>query len=70
MNNLDGALTEFETAARIAPMKAEIHYNIAGILSQQGRLDGAVKEYHETLRLDPQWQDAQNALDTLASKKP
>ena len=37
LNNLEGGLKELDTAALIAPAKAEVHYDIAGILSQQGK---------------------------------
>ncbi|MGA2506257.1 MAG: tetratricopeptide repeat protein [Chitinispirillaceae bacterium] len=70
LNNLDGGLKELEAASHIAPQAAEVHYNIAGILAQQGRLDEAAKEYRKTLRLDPQYWDAQKALDTIGSHKP
>jgi Tfp pilus assembly protein PilF len=70
LNNFEGGLKELETASRLAPMAAEVHYNIAGILAQQGRLDEAAKEYRKTLHLDPQFRDAQRALDTIASHKP
>jgi tetratricopeptide (TPR) repeat protein len=70
LNNLEGGLKELETASRLAPMAAEVHYNIAGILAQQGRLEEAALEYRKTLHLDPQSLDAQRALDTIVSHKP
>jgi Flp pilus assembly protein TadD len=70
LNNCEGGLKELETAAQCAPMQAEVHYNIARLLAQQKKLDEAVKEYRETLRLDPHFSDAQSAMDTIASYKP
>jgi protein O-mannosyl-transferase len=70
LNDFEGGLKELETASRLSPLAAEVHYHIAGILAQQGRLDEAAAEYRKTLHLDPQSWDAQRALDTIASHKP
>jgi protein O-mannosyl-transferase len=70
LNNFEKGLKELETASRLAPQAAEVHYNIAGILAKQGRLNEAATEYRKTLLLDPQSWDAQKALDTIASHKP
>jgi tetratricopeptide (TPR) repeat protein len=70
LHMLEDGLKELEVADRLSPMTAEVHYNIAGILAQQGRLDEAIKEYQKTLHLDPQFWGAQSALDTIAPKKP
>ena len=70
LNNLVDGLNELKTAAQIAPLVAEVHYNIAGILAKQGNRDEAIMEYQKTLRLNPQFREAQKALDTIVPKKP
>jgi protein O-mannosyl-transferase len=69
LNNHEDGLKELAAADKLAPMAAEVHYNIAAILSRQGKLDEAVKEFQKTLRLDPNYRDAQRALDTIAPRK-
>lgn len=69
LDNPEDGLKELAIAARIAPLAAEVHYNIAGILAQQGKRDEAVREYQKTLGLNPQFRQAQNALDSIAPQR-
>jgi len=41
-----------------ATVQAVTHYNMGNVLAQQGKLDAAVAQYNETLRLNPLYPDA------------
>jgi predicted O-linked N-acetylglucosamine transferase (SPINDLY family) len=44
------------------PDAAELHYNLAGLLSEAGRLDEAAESYRDAIGLNPLYSDALNNL--------
>jgi predicted membrane-bound spermidine synthase len=54
----------------LGPMLAEgAHYNIAELLVRKGKLDGAMVEYREVLRLNPDDAEVHDALASLLIKQ-
>jgi Flp pilus assembly protein TadD len=49
--DLEGALTEFRTAAEINPHRPRIFYNIGCTLQKQGAIDDAVESYKHALQI-------------------
>jgi tetratricopeptide (TPR) repeat protein len=58
---IDEAKAQF--ASVLSP--AEVHYNIASVLQQQQKYDAAKAEYHEAIKADPKFRDAQTRLAEL-----
>lgn len=56
------ALTELETAKRLAPGEATVRFHIGLTLAQAGRLDEARGELGEALRLQPDCPEAKEVL--------
>jgi serine/threonine-protein kinase len=52
--NYDGALEQFDIAARLAPSNGDIARLIAAIKRRQGKWQQALEEYERVARLDPQ----------------
>ncbi|HEY2568347.1 MAG TPA: tetratricopeptide repeat protein [Candidatus Udaeobacter sp.] len=52
--NYDGALEQFDIAARFAPSNGDIARFIAAIKRRQGKWQQALEEYERVARLDPQ----------------
>jgi len=44
---------------------AEVHYNLASVLEQQGKIEQAKAEYRKALQLDPNLYDAQARLTSI-----
>ena len=59
---LDRAISEYQTALRLAPSDAKAHYNLGLTYAAQGQLDRAIPEYQTALRLKPDYVDAHNNL--------
>jgi Flp pilus assembly protein TadD len=55
-------------ALRPDPEGAEAHYNLAAALRDKGDLDGAIREYREALRLNPNNPRVQDALNEALKK--
>jgi Tfp pilus assembly protein PilF len=58
---IDEARSQF--AAVLTP--AQVHYNIASVLQQQGKKDEARAEFKEAIKVDPKFLDAQVRLADL-----
>ncbi len=54
-DELDEAIRQYRLALEIAPHFAEIHYNLAKALLQQGRRDEATQHYYRALQIDPDY---------------
>ena len=55
---------------QLDPSRATFHSNLGYALQQTGRMDRAVAEYHEALRLDPKLVSAWINLATALSRDP
>ncbi len=67
-NNTEAGLKELEIAARLEPLAAEAHFYIAQILAQQGKKKEAVNKYMEVLNINPKFEEARKALDSLMAE--
>jgi Tfp pilus assembly protein PilF len=80
IGQFDEAAKNYRRAIEIAPSDAVTHHNYGVLLHTQGRLDealrqyqdavqlnrdDAISEYHEALRVRPEWPSVQHELDTL-----
>ena len=64
---LPEAAARFEAAWRRQPDYLEAHFNHGTTLARLGRLDEAVEQWREVLRIDPADADARQALERAAS---
>jgi len=73
-NELDRAISHFETALNIRSSNAETHYNLgaalilnnlANTLARQGRPDEAITHYEEAVKLRPDYADAYYNLGSV-----
>jgi tetratricopeptide (TPR) repeat protein len=60
--DLDGAVSEYRIALRMAPSYADAHYSLAVLLAKKGDRSGAITELRETLRLKPSYAEAHSFL--------
>jgi hypothetical protein len=49
-------------------MMAQTHYRLGNLLARRGDKEQAVAHYRETLRLKPDYTQAQQALDNILEK--
>jgi tetratricopeptide (TPR) repeat protein len=64
---LDGALSDFSSAAEIAPT-ASGEFWLGRVLEDKGRLQEALRAYQEALQLAPGMAEAQQRLDAIRAK--
>lgn len=53
MNNLDGALVEYQKAADMAPQQTGTHYHLGNAYAAMGKWDSAIEEFEAELKNDP-----------------
>jgi serine/threonine-protein kinase len=58
----EGALREFQAAARAAPSSAEVDRFLGETLEKLGRLPEAVPHYERATRMEPRWADTHGSL--------
>ena len=58
-------LSSFELALRTDPRHVEAHFNLAGLLAEEGRDSSALRHYKEAQRSDPLHADVQLNLALL-----
>ncbi|MDA8326733.1 MAG: tetratricopeptide repeat protein [Nitrospiraceae bacterium] len=63
------AVSEFETAVRLQPGNADIHYNLGCAYMQLIQLEPAAREFEETLKLDHAYLPAKKDLALIKSLK-
>jgi tetratricopeptide (TPR) repeat protein len=51
-NDLDGAITDFQTATRLAPESAQAHFVLSRAYARAGRIEDAERERAEFMRLE------------------
>jgi tetratricopeptide (TPR) repeat protein len=61
----DNKLSEATIQLQTVLTAAEVHYNLASVMEQQGKKDQARAEYRKALDLDPNLSDAQVRLDVM-----
>jgi tetratricopeptide (TPR) repeat protein len=62
---LDEAMDQFNIALRLNPGYANAHLNLGKALANAGRVEEAIKELSEAVRLDPNLTEAQEALKAI-----
>jgi tetratricopeptide (TPR) repeat protein len=67
--DVDGALTAFQTALKLSPNSAKTHLNLGNVYIAQKKTDLAEKEFRLVLRLDPLDQNANYNLGVLLITK-
>ena len=67
-DRFNAAIGAFKTAEQIAPNVPSIHYNIAQAYEASGITNEAEYEYERALEIDPNYEKARVALDTLKKK--
>ena len=65
---MDEAITHYMEALRLRPDYVSAHNNLGITLADQGRVDEAIHQFSETLRIDPRNAQAQHMLDELAKR--
>ena len=66
---LDRAIAEFQEALRLKPNSAIAHTKLARAYASQGQLDRAIAEFQTALRLKPDFNEAQQGLNDLVSRR-
>ena len=64
----DAAVGAFKIAEQLAPNVASIHYNIGQAYESDGIPSEAEFEYERALEIDPNYANAQEALDRIKKK--
>ncbi len=59
LDDIDGAIREYEEALRVSPDQPTAHYNLAVALEAKGQLARAIEEYKLYLQLAPNASDAE-----------
>jgi tetratricopeptide (TPR) repeat protein len=67
---IDEAITYFVRATQINPYYEKAHFNLGLALSFKGRMDEAIAQCQEAVRLDPNDTSAQNFLASLEAMAP
>ena len=65
LGRLDDARKALEAARDLDPASASAHLNLAVVLGQLGRIDAALGEADEALRLRPDYREALGLRETL-----
>jgi tetratricopeptide (TPR) repeat protein len=63
LDKLNQAAGEFRIAVRLKPDYARAHFNLGSALANMGRLDEAIREFSEVLRIDPSSRAARESLE-------
>ena len=63
-------MSQYERVLASNPMHAEAHNNLGIILAKQGRLDEAVSQFVEALRIDPDFTKAKRNLQKAQMQMP
>ncbi len=59
---LKEALVAIQTAAKLAPSDAKVHYNLAIVLSQLGQIPDAITVLEQTIKMKPNYREARFQL--------
>jgi tetratricopeptide (TPR) repeat protein len=62
VDRLAEAVPVFEQAIRLSPNQAPLRFNLGNTLARLGKRDEAIAAYRESLRIDPDFQPAREAL--------
>jgi tetratricopeptide (TPR) repeat protein len=63
--NLQEANRSYQTALRLTPDHAGVHWNMALIAEQQGAFDEAEEHYKQVVASQPHWREAPARLSRL-----
>jgi tetratricopeptide (TPR) repeat protein len=66
--DLDGAISEFESAINLDPKFAPAYYNLGYAKSLQNKTDEALKFFDKAIALDPNYRDAYNQRGNLKGR--
>ena len=67
--DFDGALAEFDRAARLAPNDPEIRHNWGTVLLRRGELEAAESHFREAVRLNPRSADSLYNLGVVLERR-
>lgn len=68
LNNTGQAIEALNKARELKPDRSLVHYNLGVLYSEAGQLDKAKDAFEKVLQLDPDDQEALNAINMLAKK--
>jgi len=66
---LNEALAEFTAEAKLKPTDASVHENLGQLLASLGRLDEAIAQFSEALRIKPDFDAARMHLETTLARR-
>jgi len=69
LKRADEAAQEFQVALRLGHVPEFAENGLACALALQGKLDDAIVHFHEALRIQPKYTDAQRNLDQVLARK-
>jgi len=64
------AAIQFSEEIRLTPNQTKAYYRLAQALTQQNKLPEAVSNYHQALRLTPNFPEAKKELDEILAAHP
>ncbi len=66
---MENALPHLQRAVERTPNRPKLHYNIATVLAENGRLDDAITHYEQEIQIQPEFAEAHNNLGTALLRK-
>ena len=70
MKDFTGAVLHFEAAVKLLPTYLPLRLALANALMEAGKTDEAIRQYRETLRLDPDFLPAKESLTQAEHQRP
>ena len=68
LNKNELAISAISKGIELRPEYANAHYNLGIIYAEEGQFENAKEEFENVLQIDPDDQEAQNAINILDKK--